>query len=223
MSLKISCAVWDSFEGSHTELLVMLAMADWANDLDGTGTTKPSLPKIAKKTRLSTRTVTVTVANLIKAGWIAIAADENTRWPGSAREYQIALDRLTIEPLQFLHGGDEGIAGGGVKELHGGDEAAAPPDQDGKYDRKKNTTLRFAEFWQLWPNTQRKTNRKGCLQRWHAGNLDACADDILRHVASLKTSTQWLGGYEPAPMTYLNQRRWEDGVVLDVPSRKVAL
>ena len=29
-------------------------------------------------------------------------------------------------------------------------------------------------------------------------------------VAHFNTSEQWLGGYDPAPLTYVNQRRWED-------------
>ena len=35
-------------------------------------------------------------------------------------------------------------------------------------------------------------------------------DQIIAHVSSMKTSEQWTSGFEPAPMTYINQRRWED-------------
>jgi len=44
--------------------------------------------------------------------------------------------------------------------------------------------------------------------------LDEVADKIFWHVSSLKKSEQWLTGFEPAPLTYINQRRWEDDVEL---------
>jgi hypothetical protein len=36
------------------------------------------------------------------------------------------------------------------------------------------------------------------------------ADKIIASVSRLKGTEQWLTGFEPAPMTYLNQKRWED-------------
>lgn len=70
---------------------------------------------------------------------------------------------------------------------------------------------RFAEFWALWPKTDRKTAKAECEKRWKARGLDAEADAIFAHVAVMKTSDTWRRGFEPAPLTYLNQRRWEDG------------
>jgi hypothetical protein len=43
--------------------------------------------------------------------------------------------------------------------------------------------------------------------------MDQHVDRIVSHVSRLKTSNQWLSGFEPAPMTYLNQRRWLDDEV----------
>jgi hypothetical protein len=48
--------------------------------------------------------------------------------------------------------------------------------------------------------------------------LDGVAEQIFSHVTALKSSEQWTTGYEPAPLTYINQRRWED----DVPSTPAA-
>jgi len=36
------------------------------------------------------------------------------------------------------------------------------------------------------------------------------ADDIIASVAKLKKTEQWTSGFDPAPLTYINQRRWED-------------
>ncbi|RSE60384.1 hypothetical protein EGT81_12705 [Alcaligenes faecalis] len=71
---------------------------------------------------------------------------------------------------------------------------------------------KFQKFWQAYPSTGRKVAKAKCAQIWKARKLDEVADDILSHLLAIKTTPQWLGGYEPAPLTYLNQRRWEDGV-----------
>jgi len=70
--------------------------------------------------------------------------------------------------------------------------------------------LRFDEFWNTWPSSQRKINKVSCRQKWAEKNLDGIADKIISHVKVLKVSKQWLDGFEPMPMTYINQSRWED-------------
>lgn len=73
----------------------------------------------------------------------------------------------------------------------------------------------FVEFWGEWPGTARKTGKAECLKRWRSRKLEADAQSIVAHVRAMKGSRQWQDGFEPAPLTYLNQRRWEDGVPLD--------
>jgi len=80
------------------------------------------------------------------------------------------------------------------------------------------TTNRFSEFWDLYPTT-RKVNKKTCLERWANKNLDAIADEVISYVKKMKDSKSWKEGFSPAPLTLLNQERWNDG---DVPNvRKV--
>ena len=70
----------------------------------------------------------------------------------------------------------------------------------------------FRDFWTTWPASPRKVSKAECLKRWRARNLEAGAAAIVTHVALMKATKQWLDGFEPAPLTYLNQRRWEDDV-----------
>lgn len=44
--------------------------------------------------------------------------------------------------------------------------------------------------------------------------LDAVADVVLSHVEASKQSRNWIEGFEPSPLRYLSERRWEDGEVL---------
>jgi len=73
-----------------------------------------------------------------------------------------------------------------------------------------NTSSRFDEFWSVWPQSKRKVGKAAVLSKWERHNLDEVADLIIANVNDLKTSEQWTSGFEPAPMTYINQRRWED-------------
>lgn len=70
---------------------------------------------------------------------------------------------------------------------------------------------KFGAFWDLWPSSCRKVDKAKCVKKWKAEKLNLFAEQILSHVAQMKRSKQWLEGYEPSPLTYLNGRRWEDG------------
>lgn len=87
-------------------------------------------------------------------------------------------------------------------------------------NKNKNTlssATRFNEFWAAWPASKRKVAKAAVEAKWEKHNLDEVADQIIASVESLKTSEQWLGGFEPAPLTYINQRRWEDDTETVVP------
>lgn len=84
-------------------------------------------------------------------------------------------------------------------------------------DKIIKTIVRFDEFWNLYPPV-RKTNKKGCMEKWKAKDLDSIADKVIGYVKTMKETKQWKEGFVPAPMTLINQERWEDGIM---PTRKV--
>jgi uncharacterized protein YdaU (DUF1376 family) len=83
------------------------------------------------------------------------------------------------------------------------------------------TTSRFDEFWSTWPTSKRKVAKSTCEAKWLKLKLDTVADQIIASVNALKGSEQWTSGFDPAPLTYINQRRWEDGVAEQSFSRRV--
>ncbi len=93
-------------------------------------------------------------------------------------------------------------------------ETESKPNTNPKKIQNKNkntlSAARFEEFWAAWPASKRKVGKAAVLAKWEKHNLDQVAEVIINNVNDLKTSEQWLGGFEPAPMTYINQRRWED-------------
>lgn len=79
-------------------------------------------------------------------------------------------------------------------------------------DAAKSTSEAFDRFWAAWPSGSRKASKGECAKRWARNGFDACADQILAHVAAKKASSDWTkdgGQFVPAPIVYLNQRQWE--------------
>lgn len=70
----------------------------------------------------------------------------------------------------------------------------------------------FSEFWATWPQCVRKQAKGRCLSAWQRAKAESLADEIVAHVRSLAASEDWRregGRFIPAPLVYLNQRRWE--------------
>ncbi len=89
---------------------------------------------------------------------------------------------------------------------------------ENRLDKNIKTIVRFSEFWDIYPNV-RKNNKKGCLEKWKSKDLDLIADKVIAYVKMMKETKQWKEGFVPAPMTLLNQERWDDGNVTHI--RKV--
>jgi uncharacterized protein YdaU (DUF1376 family) len=110
-----------------------------------------------------------------------------------------------------------GLRGGRPKKTESVSESK-PNDNPKKIQIKKEkdissvapTASRFEDFWSVWPNSKRKVAKTACKAKWDRQALDPLADQIIASVARLKASEQWLSGFEPAPLTYINQKRWED-------------
>jgi len=96
-------------------------------------------------------------------------------------------------------------------------ETKANTNPNRNRNRNRNTTTsvaptasRFDEFWNNWPTSKRKVAKSACKAKWERLALDPLADKINAVVARLRASEQWISGYEPAPLTFINQKRWED-------------
>ncbi|WP_186224594.1 hypothetical protein [Burkholderia gladioli] len=85
---------------------------------------------------------------------------------------------------------------------------ASPPTAVSNPVDKKLTP--FEQWWSVWPRTDRQVAKAECEKRWKRRGLDEQAHVIIAHTQAMKLTTPWKNGYEPAPLTYLNQKRWED-------------
>lgn len=83
---------------------------------------------------------------------------------------------------------------------------------------KDKPTSRFEEFWQAYP---KKTGKKPCSAKWKARRLDRLADQILENVRErIEGDSQWLRGFVPNPLTFINQDRWDDPIQEETAGEK---
>ena len=74
----------------------------------------------------------------------------------------------------------------------------------------------FEDFWKAWPKSVRKGGKSTCKAKWDKLKLDLQADQIIKHVAWMKTTDAWTksdGAFIPAPLVYINQQRWDGAEV----------
>jgi hypothetical protein len=119
MSARASGQVWKLSAHKGSELLVLLAIADNAKD-DGRDAW-PSVPELARKTRLTERNIQVVLRKLEASGELRI---EKNAGPHRANLYHIVLDGENFSPL-----GGEKIAPLHPEKIAPSDgEKIAPPD-----------------------------------------------------------------------------------------------
>jgi len=79
-----------------------------------------------------------------------------------------------------------------------------------------STDVDFERFWEIWPSSPRKVAKQKCLAVWKQKKLSQKTDQIINHVKIMRSTKQWTDGYDPAPLTYLNQGRYDDGIAEDL-------
>lgn len=84
--------VWEEFPGGGgSELLAMLALADWSDDF---GRCYPGIAAIAQKIRLSRSQTQRVIHGLIDAGFLIVEGNAMGGPPKATRRYRIDLHRL---------------------------------------------------------------------------------------------------------------------------------
>jgi hypothetical protein len=106
LSLKCINQFWERYPGEGNELLVALAVADWAND-NGEGI-YPSLAKLARKSRQSESSARRHLKHMLEIGWL-LRVNSGSGGRGVTSVYRISPDWLKGASLKgFPDHPDEG-------------------------------------------------------------------------------------------------------------------
>src|ERR1019366_2066654 len=103
MSIRIMSAVWQLSEYRNGKRLVLLALADWAND---DGVCWPKMPTIAEKAGITERGASGIMRQLVSDGVIEILDAGGGR--GHSRRYRIRLPKKGEAGSSFTPTKDEG-------------------------------------------------------------------------------------------------------------------
>lgn len=232
MSIRVMTQIWDcgAYEGGT--LLVLLAMADWAQD-DGTRVF-PTMETLAEKARLSVRGAQNCVARLKRDGVIIEVVAPRR---GKATEYKIMLDRV-----KELHRNDCTATVTGEVESENGVQSATvgvqsdvshidnhqEPSSEPPY-AGEDALSRWPEVWAAfltWPNlpdTATEARAKAVTTRIldQLPPLDDLARRIIAHGQKLRAGNERRGrflGSQPstAPHNWLERDRGWEGIVAPV-------
>jgi uncharacterized protein YdaU (DUF1376 family) len=125
-------------------------------------------------------------------------------------------NRCHVEVTKYQHQVENnrqlGKRGGRPSKTESKTESKAKDNPKKIQIQNKNIYIssKFDDFWNAWPSSKRKVAKAECQKKWAKAGLDSVAEAIVLHVNAIKGTEQWTSGFEPAPLTYINQRRWED-------------
>lgn len=201
MSIKLMTAAWDLDGLNSGQKFVLVALCDNASD---EGKCWPSVETIAGKCCMGVRTVQRHITDLADMGFLTIHPR-----PGRT-------DLFTVNPRQF---------GTPANLAPLPKTTRTPANLASHYIREPSGTINgvadpvgFKEFWETWPSTDRKADRKKCAEKWKRSKFAAITEEIVVHITAMKLTKKWKDGFEPAPLTYLNGERWKDGLPSEAPS-----
>jgi hypothetical protein len=239
MSVRVLTWVWDHSASQGTDRLVLLALADSADD---SGSCWPSMLTLARKARVSERTVRRSVRTLEQMGEVSSVMGGGT---GSNR-YRILLDprvetpvRMTA-PVNGTPGQDDrpGQSDPGVKQGKNGritpvNLTGADTGDRGTVNRasknknspsteqapKGSTDPRFVEFWDACP---KKVGKADAFRRYQltlrSGVSSAqVLEGIRRYALSVRDTDPKFIAH---PATWLHQGRWDDETVAGKPAER---
>jgi DnaD/phage-associated family protein len=119
MSIKMINLVWDIEGLSPAQKLVLLALADHANDSGNS--IRPGVARLISKTSLSERAVRRALADLRSVGWIVVVKNSTNREPN---HYRLNVEKINVKEIRGARNAPQDKSG--VPEMHPGGARNAP-------------------------------------------------------------------------------------------------
>ena len=207
MSLKVMSAVWESNAGPAVSRMVLLALADFADD---SGKAWPSINAIAKRCAISARSVNRCIAELEANGHLErerrfnnsnmyklTPRTEPTPDTASGGDTTSPPDRMSPPPDNVVRSRPDNVGALTVNEPSMNRQKGTSPDDDG-----------FTSWWTAYPKKSGKLVAEKsyvkALKHVDAETLLAAA----KAYSELKSEEDKRFILNPA--TWLNQGHWED-------------
>lgn len=216
--------VWERSQHAGSDLLMLLAIADFADD---DGAAFPAVEKLARKCRMSKRNAQDRLRVLSESGELTILKNQGPP-PKYPNLFMVNLGALGVRPTAPVkpaapvqYNVERGAAhcAPGVKPTAPKPSVNHQEPSTCAHDAKKTHRSRsrsanesaddsFATFWLQYP---KKVAKPQALKAWRKQKPDLAT--CLAALSAAKASDDWQkdkGRFIPHPATWLNGRRWED-------------
>lgn len=206
MSINVMSQCWAKSKHAGSELLLLLALADFSDDQ---GKSYPAISTLAMKCRMTRRNVQYILKALLRSGEISIEPNKGPP-PKFPNLYQINLRQFGVQSASRVHSTarvKSTVARGEIQHTNGVQPTSPKPS----VTINNHQTVNFDQFWNAYPN-KRKGSKAECKKLWNKSDLDQAFDEIIFHLKAMLESADWkkdAGAYIPAPLTYLRQQRWD--------------
>lgn len=208
MSIRVMAKVWDSFPRGGTDLLTMLALADWSDD---EGRCFPSITSISKKIRLGKRQAQRSVNGLIDEEFLKVLANLHGGPPGSSRRYQFNFNKLTdvteVTPIN-----ETGVIGD-ADGCHIKPATGDTHDTLTVIESSLTVSAKFAQFWKAYPKKKSKGDAEKAFNKINPDDKTFAL--ILNAIRVQSQSVEWNkdnGKFVKYPASWLRSQSWLDDV-----------
>ena len=210
LSIKALNWAWEQPTSSSGQKLVLLALADHAND---DGHCWPGMKRIADKCDMSARQVSTHVTNLEKAGILTTNRRMKDNNQYSTYDYQLNFASGSLLPVEADFQRNS-TSGGQQKPTSGGLAEADFRTEPSVSNRKKEPSVSsssdddaFQQFWQTYPRKVGKDAARTALKRaLKKTDLETILTGLHLYNLTRPKETQFV----VHPTTWLNQGRWAD-------------
>lgn len=202
--------VWENSQHAGSDLLMLLAIADFSDD---DGNAYPGVATLAKKCRMTQRNANLILANLKRSGELVVRQNEGPR----------GTNRYVVRPPEACFAPEEHFTlkrTSEPPERHFPKPLKPASDESSKnHQEPSNIDEDFNSFWNQYP---RKVAKSAALKAWK--KLKPASEvlaDLMAGLQRHKASRDWQkddGQYIPYPATWITGRRWEDDVAQGMPA-----
>lgn len=207
MSIRVLDRVWKQSRAKGGDLLVELAIADFADD---EGNAYPSIPTLGKKSRLSDRQVKRSLQNLEHLGELKVLRGKG---PHGTNRYKLRSDIVSCDNMS--QGVTNEATGGDISGKVGVTPMSPNPSEE--TIRRNRHSLGASGFEEFWANYPRKKSKGDAEKAWKVlapdEQLQGRISEAIKHA---KKSEEWGkdgGRFIPYPATWLRAKGWEDELV----------
>ena len=199
MSISATNHVWKHTTYPAAQSYILLAIADIVNDLNG-NLFFLGVPKLAKKTKCSERTVQRALAQFVKDGWLEELTEGTGR--GNTTEYQFHFikgdnlsetQRVTPEALKGDKPGTQRVTNDASIHL---------------LELNRTQVTQFDEFWKIYPkhNGGVINNKKA----WAKAVKVASPEEIIAGAKRYRDDPNRSLQFTAYPASWLNKGMWTD-------------